>query len=92
MNNKTIKLLNERNALLRAQNGGFEPYLSETDDAIAIISVRNTLENEETETDSYVETVLVDFDFDNDVQTTFDIFMTIRYFWKDWKPIYGEVY
>ena len=63
---------------------------------IKLIMERFALLNGLNETSAASETISelipVDFDFDTDNKTKFDTYLSLQYFWNDWKPPFLEVF
>lgn len=90
MNNELTRVLTERIELLSAQS--INPNDTRTEDEFIVVAAPEEEVYEWEDSEQEAESVLVDFDFDFEEKTDFDVLMTLKYFWKDWNPLYTEVY
>ncbi len=93
MKKQLASLLTERVALLKYSGLSFEDSAYGDAGLYAYLMKSNAEEIRHDEEREYeVETMIVDFEFEQEESKDFDIYMTIRYYWNDWNAIYTEVH
>ena len=93
MNKELNKLITQRVALLNRLNKvSFYSEDGDDDDVTFVITAPEEEDSTQGDSESYVELIPIDFDFDIDDKTSFDIYITLRFFWNDWKALYTEVF
>ncbi len=90
MNEELTKLITQRFALLNIDDVQVEYEDDDDDDVVYWIAPSDEEEYEDSET--YIEVVPIDFDYDIASQVNFQLYMSMRYGWNDWNARFTEVY